>query len=207
MAFITAVDLVSLSKLEENWYNLILATLFDPTTIFFFSSFHRFQTEKGKEAFFIYLLWRRRQSSYKLGHNGFDLGVVFVQMFGQRSHEDDDALPDRVVAGVLRGVLQKLLEHRQQRAHIILTQETGALGVLVIPEAGRTKKATRQYLSVCVQRWEGGVQHAAPHLSMAVVQGVGDEEKEEGRDLRLIQVLGQLVQSQSNAASVEKEQE
>lgn len=96
--------------------------------LFVFSSFHKFQTEKGKVAFFIYLLWRRGQSSYKLGHNGFDLGVVFVQMFGQRSHEDDDTLPDGVVAGVLRGVLQKLLEHRQQRAHVILTEETRALG-------------------------------------------------------------------------------
>lgn len=34
---------------------------------------------------------------------------------------------------------------------------------------------------------------------MAIVQSIGDKEKEERGDLRLIQVLRQLVQSQSNA--------
>lgn len=50
-----------------------------------------------------------------------------------------------------------------------------------------------------VERSEGGVQHAAPHLSVAVVKSVGDEEEEERGDLRFVQVLGQLVQRQSNA--------
>lgn len=50
-----------------------------------------------------------------------------------------------------------------------------------------------------VERSEGGVQHAAPHLRVAVVKSVGDKEEEERGDLRFVQVLGQLVQSQSNA--------
>lgn len=56
-----------------------------------------------------------------------------------------------------------------------------------------------QYLSVCVERREGSVEHAAPHLSVAVVQSIGNKEEEERGDLRFVQVLGQLVQSQSNA--------
>lgn len=55
------------------------------------------------------------------------------------------------------------------------------------------------YLSVRVERRQGGVQHAAPHLVVAVVQSVGDKEEEQRGDLRLVQVLGQLVQSQSDA--------
>lgn len=52
---------------------------------------------------------------------------------------------------------------------------------------------------MCVERREGSVQHAAPHLSVAVVQSIRNKEEEERGDLRFVQVLGQLVQSQSNA--------
>lgn len=52
---------------------------------------------------------------------------------------------------------------------------------------------------MCVEGRKGGVQHAAPHLSVAVIEGIGHKEEEERSDLRFIQVLGQLVQSQSNA--------
>lgn len=52
---------------------------------------------------------------------------------------------------------------------------------------------------MCVERWKGGVQHAAPHVSVAIIQSIGNEEKEERGDLRFIQVLRELVQSQSNA--------
>lgn len=41
-------------------------------------------------------------------------------MFGQGAHQDNHALTDRVVAGVLGGVLQKLLKHWQQGAYIVL---------------------------------------------------------------------------------------
>lgn len=61
------------------------------------------------------------------------------------------------------------------------------------------KKENTRYLSVCVERREGSVQHAAAHISVAVVQSIGNEEEEERRDLRFVQVLGQLVQSQSDA--------
>lgn len=54
---------------------------------------------------------------------------------------------------------------------------------------------------MCVQGGEGSVEHAAPHLSVAVVQSVGDKKEEERGDLGLLQVLRQLIQSQSNAAS------
>lgn len=53
-----------------------------------------------------------------------------------------------------------------------------------------------------VESREGSVQHAAPHLSVAVIQGIGDKEQEQGGDLRFIQILGQLVQSQSDATPV-----
>lgn len=57
----------------------------------------------------------------------------------------------------------------------------------------------RSYLPVCVERGQGGIQHAASHVSMAIVEGVGDKEEEEGRDLSLVQVLRQFVESQSDA--------
>lgn len=60
------------------------------------------------------------------------------------------------------------------------------------------------YLPVCVERREGSVQHAAPHLSVAVVQSVRNKEEEERGDLRFVQVLRQLVQSQSNATPDKK---
>lgn len=66
-------------------------------------------------------------------------------------------------------------------------------------EKKEEKKENTQYLSVCVERREGSVQHAAAHISVVVVQSIGNEEEEERRDLRFVQVLGQLVQSQSNA--------
>jgi hypothetical protein len=52
---------------------------------------------------------------------------------------------------------------------------------------------------VCVEGGEGSVQHAAPHLRVTVIQGIRNKEQEERSDLRLIQVLTQLVQSQSDA--------
>lgn len=52
-----------------------------------------------------YLLRRRGERSDELGHDGFDLGVVFIQMFGQRAHENNHTLTDRIIAGVLGGVL------------------------------------------------------------------------------------------------------
>lgn len=55
------------------------------------------------------------------------------------------------------------------------------------------------YLSMRVESREGGVQHAAPHIGVAVVQGIRNKEEEEWGDLRFIQVLGQLVQSQGDA--------
>lgn len=61
------------------------------------------------------------------------------------------------------------------------------------------KWAVSFYLSMCVESWEGSVQHAAPHLGVAVVQSVGDKEEKERGDLRFFQVLGQLVQRQSDA--------
>lgn len=69
-----------------------------------------------------YLLWRRGQCRYELSHNGFDLRVVLVKMFGQRSHENHYTLTNGVIAGILRGVLQKLLKNWQQGTDIILTQ-------------------------------------------------------------------------------------
>lgn len=66
------------------------------------------------------LLWRSWEGSDQLGHDGFDFRVTLVQMFGQRAHEDDHTLPHRVIAGVLRRALQKLLKHGQQRAHVVL---------------------------------------------------------------------------------------
>lgn len=54
---------------------------------------------------------------------------------------------------------------------------------------------------MCVQGGERSVQHAAPHLSVPVVQSVGDKKEEERGDLGLLQVLRQLIQSQSNATS------
>lgn len=63
------------------------------------------------------------------------------------------------------------------------------------------EKKPKRYLSVCVECREGSVEHAAAHLSVAVVQGVRDKKEEEWGDLRLLQVLRQLIQSQSNAAS------
>ena len=59
-----------------------------------------------------------------------------------------------------------------------------------------------EYLSVGVKRRQGSVQHAAPHLSVTVVQRIGDKEEEERGDLGLAKVLGQLVQSQSNSTPV-----
>ncbi len=67
------------------------------------------------------LLWGRAEGRDQLGHDGFDFRVALVQMFGQRAHEDDHALPHRVIAGVLRRALQKLLKHGQQSVHVILT--------------------------------------------------------------------------------------
>lgn len=61
------------------------------------------------------------------------------------------------------------------------------------------------YLSVCVERREGSVQHAAPHLSVPVVQSVRHKEEEERRHLGFVQVLGQLVQSQSDATPDKEE--
>ncbi len=55
------------------------------------------------------------------------------------------------------------------------------------------------YLPMRVECREGGVQHAAPHLGVAVVQSIGNKEEEERGDLRFVQVLGQFVQSQSYA--------
>ena len=60
------------------------------------------------------------------------------------------------------------------------------------------------YLPVRVEGCEGGVQHAAPHISVSVVQRVGDEEEEERRDLGFVQVLGQLVQRQGDATPEER---
>lgn len=45
-------------------------------------------------------------------------------MFGQGAHENDHALTNRVVAGVLRRILQKLLKDWQQGAHIVLLKST-----------------------------------------------------------------------------------
>lgn len=67
------------------------------------------------------------------------------------------------------------------------------------------QQRSEQYLSVCVEGRQGGVQHAAPHLSVAVVQSIRNEEQEERRDLGFVQVLRQLVQSQSNATPAQKE--
>ena len=55
------------------------------------------------------------------------------------------------------------------------------------------------YLPVRVEGGEGGIQHAAPHVGVAVVQRVRDKEEEEWRDLGFVQVLGQLVQRQGDA--------
>lgn len=52
---------------------------------------------------------------------------------------------------------------------------------------------------MCVEGREGSVQHAAPHLGVPVIQCIGNKEEEEWGDLRVIQVLGQLVQRQSNS--------
>lgn len=56
-----------------------------------------------------------------------------------------------------------------------------------------------------VERGEGSVQHAAAHLRVSVVQSIGNEEEEERGNLRFIQVLGQLVQSKSNATPEREE--
>lgn len=50
-----------------------------------------------------------------------------------------------------------------------------------------------------VESRESSVQHAAPHLSVTVVQCVRNEKEEEWSDLRFIQILGQLVQGQSDS--------
>ncbi len=52
---------------------------------------------------------------------------------------------------------------------------------------------------MCVECREGSIQHAAPDLGVAIVQSVRNKEEEERGHLRFIQVLGQLVQSQSDA--------
>lgn len=69
-----------------------------------------------------YLLGGGGQCRDQFGHDGLDLGVALVQMLGERAHEDDHTLADRVVAGILRGVLQELLENRQQGDHIVLVE-------------------------------------------------------------------------------------
>lgn len=122
-------------------------------------------------------------------------------MFGQGSHEDDYALAHRVVGGVLRGVLQELFKHGQQRTHVVLVRKELSMkeGSSWL-KVGR-EKIVQSYLPMCVESGEGGIQHAAPHLSMAVIEGVGHEEEEEGRDLGLVQVLRQFVESQSDATS------
>lgn len=76
------------------------------------------------------LLGGRAQRGDQLGHNGFHFGVALVQMLGQRAHEDDHALPDRVVARVLWSVLQKLLKDRQQGAHVVLGQKQMKSGIV-----------------------------------------------------------------------------
>lgn len=47
--------------------------------------------------------------------------------------------------------------------------------------AGEKKRV--QNLSVCVQCREGSIQHAAPHLGMAVIQRIRNKEEEERGDL------------------------
>lgn len=54
---------------------------------------------------------------------------------------------------------------------------------------------------MCVQGREGSIKHAAAHLGVAVVQSIGDKKEEERGDLRLLQVLRELIQSQGNATS------
>ena len=58
-----------------------------------------------------------------------------------------------------------------------------------------------------VEGGQRGVQHAAAHFGVAVVQRVRDEEQEERRDLGLVQELGQLVQRQGYATPTEREME
>lgn len=49
-------------------------------------------------------------------------------MLGQGAHENNHTLTDRVVAGVLGGILEKLLKHRQEGAHIVLLHKGGTWG-------------------------------------------------------------------------------
>ena len=48
------------------------------------------------------------------------LGVLPVEMPGQPAHEDDDTLPHEVVAGVIWGRVQEVLEHGEQVGHRVL---------------------------------------------------------------------------------------
>lgn len=57
---------------------------------------------------------------------------------------------------------------------------------------------------MCVESGKGGVQHAAPHVRVAVVKGIRDEEEEEGRDLGLVQILREFVEGQSDATPGEE---
>lgn len=55
-----------------------------------------------------------------------------------------------------------------------------------------------------VEGRERSVQHTASHLGVAVVQSIRNEEEEERGDLRLLQVLRQLVQRQGNTTPEER---
>lgn len=55
------------------------------------------------------------------------------------------------------------------------------------------------YLSMRVEDRQCGVQHAAPHLAVSVIQCVRHKEQEERGHLALVQVLRELVQRQRDS--------
>ena len=67
-----------------------------------------------------HLLWWCWEGGDELADNGLHFRVVFIEMFGQGAHEDDDALAYGVLARRAGGARQELLKHRQQHTHIVL---------------------------------------------------------------------------------------
>lgn len=98
------------------------------------------------------LLWWSWEGCDQLGHDGFDFRVTLVQMFGQRAHEDDHALPHGVVAGVLRRVLQKLLKHGQQRVHVVLRDRNNIREWALVQEDEAGRGIWRRSTLPCVLR-------------------------------------------------------
>lgn len=72
-------------------------------------------------------------------------------------------------------------------------------------QASKLPDTDTTYLPVSVESRQGCVQHALPDLSMAVIEGFGDKELEEGGDLGAVEVLGELVQGQRDPTPAGKQ--